>query len=155
MDQNSYFIGCFVSYPSLVYPVTKEEQQESRNMGDLFSSYIWGEKGISDVLKLFKHEDYGKDLLTILFQFYVKPIPYLQQNLKEIENYRKGEKSIGIPIIVNNENFFIESEEGRYRFLKQSILIKLNILAEVVRKKKLDINIELLKDNISELLRKF
>ena len=77
-------------------------------------------------------------MMMILFEFYVNPIPYLQQNLKEMGSYRKNEKSIGIRIIVTDENFFSKSEEERYIFLKQSILQKLDLLAEVVKKKKLD-----------------
>ena len=57
-------------------------------------------------------------------------MPYELQNLKEIENYRKNEKSIGIPIIVTDENFFSKSKEGRYIFITQSILQKIDVLAE-------------------------
>lgn len=88
----------------------------------MFTSYIWGEKGISNALKKLKYEDYGKDVKLILFPFYVNPIPHLEENLKEIENYRKNEKSIEIPIIVTNENFFAKSEKERYGFLRMSIL---------------------------------
>jgi len=98
------------------------------------------------------NETYGKDLMIILFQFYVNPLPIELQNLKEIEPYRKKEKAIGIPIIVNDENFFSKSEEGRYNFLKQSILQKLDLLAEVVKKKKLDTNMEQLKTDVQEIL---
>jgi hypothetical protein len=62
------------------------------------------------------------------------------------------EKAIGIPIIVNDENFFNKSEEGRYSFLKQSIFQKLELLAEVVRKKKLDTKMDLLKSDLQKLL---
>ena len=113
---------------------------------------IWGKEGISDTLKKLKHQNYGKDLVLILFQFYVKPIPYLLQNLKEIENYRRNEKSIGIPIIITDENFFSKSEDRRYTVLKQAMLLKLDLLAEVVTKKKLDTKMELLKADLSKLL---
>jgi hypothetical protein len=74
------------------------------------------------------------------------------QKLKEIEPYRAKEKAIGIPIIVTDENFFSKSEEGRHSFLKQSILQKLDLLAEVVKKKKLDTNMEQLKSDLQKLL---
>ena len=119
--------------------------------GALFRNYIFGENGIADRLKKLNHEDYGTDLLLILFQFQVNPIPYLLQNLKEIENYRKNEKSIGIPVIINDDNFFRKSEEGRYDFLKKSILHKLDLLEEVVKKKKLDTDMKKLKEDLNNL----
>jgi len=139
MNEKVNIIGCFVSSMNGDYN------------GDLFRSYIWSDKGISDTLKKLKYEDYGKDMMLILFQFYVNPILYLQQNLKEIENYRKNEKSIGVPIIINNENFFSQSEEGRYSFLKRNILQKLDLVEEVVKKKKLDTNMKLLKTDVSKV----
>lgn len=139
MSDESYILGCFAS----------------TNMGDeqgaLFRTYIWGEKGIGETLKKLSYENYGKDMKRILFQFYVNPIPYELQNLKEIENYRKKEKSIGIPIIVNEENFFSKSESERVNFIKISILQKLDLLSEVVKKKKLDTNIESLKTDFQGL----
>lgn len=140
MNKKDNILGCFVSSMS------------GEGSGALFRAYIYGENGISNALKKLKYEDYGNDLMLILFQFYVKPIPYLQQNLKEIENYRKSEKSIGIPIIVTDENFFNKSKDGRYNFLKQVMLQKLDLLTEVVKKKKLDTNVELLKADLSKLL---
>jgi macrodomain Ter protein organizer (MatP/YcbG family) len=76
----------------------------------------------------------------------------MAQALKEIEPYRAKEKSIGIPIIVNHNNFFNKSEEERYCFLKQSILQKIDLLAEVVKKKKLDTNMERLRTDLQQLL---
>ncbi len=139
MEENKNILGCFVS------------SMRGDNSGALFRNYISGENGISNKLKKLHHEDYGKDLILILFQFQVNPIPYLLQNLKEIENYRKNEKSIGIPVIITDENFFSRSEEGRYGFLKKSILQKLDLLEEVVKKKKLDTNVKKLKEDLSNL----
>ncbi|WPU92475.1 hypothetical protein SNE25_24410 [Mucilaginibacter sabulilitoris] len=152
MEDKDKFLGCYVSYPSLVYGASEEEKKMARDQGDLFSTYVWDKNGISDTLQKLRNETYGKDLAIILFQFYVKPIPYLLQNLKEIENYRKNEKSIGIPIIVTDENFFNKSELDRRAFLKQAILTKLELLAEVVKKKKLDTNIALLKADVAKML---
>ncbi|MBK7707790.1 MAG: hypothetical protein IPJ30_19075 [Acidobacteria bacterium] len=121
-------------------------------MAPNFDLYIWGDKGISKRLNVLINETYGIDVKLILLQFYVNPIPYLRQHLKEIEGYRRKEKSIGIPIIVNDENFFSKSETERFEFLKVSILQKLDLLAEVVRKKKLDTNIELLKADVEKVL---
>jgi hypothetical protein len=145
--ENNIF-GCFFK---VGFDPTLSEQDFS-SLADTFKVYIWGEKGICDTLKKLKREDYGKDLVLALFQFNIKPTPMELQGLKEIEPYRKNEKSIGIPIIVNDENFFNKSDEGRYSFLKQSIIQKLDLLAEVVKKKKLDTNMEQLKIDLQKIL---
>lgn len=139
MGENKNILGCFVS------------SMRGDNSGALFRKYIFGENGIADKLKKLHHEDYGTDLILILFQFQVNPIPYLLQNLKEIENYRKNEKSIGIPVVITDENFLTKSEEGRYDFFKKSILQKLDLLEAVVKKKKLDTNMKKLKEDLSNL----
>jgi hypothetical protein len=152
MSDDKNIFGCFVSYPSLMYDATESEKANAKSQGDLFRTYIWGDKGICDTLKKLNNEDYGNDLKLALFQFNVKPMPIVMQALKEIESYRKNEKSIGIPIIVTDENFFSKSEEGRYSFLKQSIFQKLELLAEVVKKRKLDTKMDLLKADLQKLL---
>ncbi len=152
MSDDKNIFGCFVSYPSLMYDATDEQRLNAKNEGDLFRSYIWGDKGICDTLKRLDNNDYGEDLKLVLFQFYVNPIHFEKRNLKEIELYRKKEKSIGIPIIVTNENFFSKSEEERYKLLRHSILQKLDLLSEVVRRKKLDTKMEQLKTDLQKLL---
>lgn len=140
MKTNENILGCFAS-------TTIGDEK-----GILFRRYIWGETGICEILKKLKHQRYGKDLTMILFQFYVNPIPYLLQKLKEIEDYRKTEKAIGIPIIINEDNFFSKSEQDRYQFIKKSILSKIALLATVVKRNGLDTNIELLNDDIAKIL---
>ena len=149
---NENIFGCFISYPSFYEEeITIEMRKRATADGDLFKTYIWGDKGISDKLKNLNYKSYGEDIKLALFQFYLKPIPYLLNHLKDIESYRKKEKAIGISIIVNDDNFFCKSEEERYDFLKQSILAKLDLLSEVVKKKKLDTNMELLKSDLQEI----
>jgi hypothetical protein len=148
MNNDKNIFGCFFKVgfdPSLT-------EQDFANLANTFKGYIWGDKGISDTLKKLNNEDYGTDLKLALFQFNVKPTAIELQRLKEIEPYRAKEKAIGIPIIVTDENFFSKSEEGRYSFLKQSILQKLDLLAEVVKKKKLDTNMEQLKTDLQKIL---
>jgi len=148
MEVKDNIFGCFMKIgfdPNL-------SEQDFVNIDKAFTPYIWGDKGISDTLKKLMHENYGNDLILALFQFNVNPTPMELQNLKEIEPYRKNEKSIGIPIIVTDENFFSKSEEERYSFLKQSVLQKLDLLAEIVKKKKLDTKMDLLKSDLQKLL---
>ena len=120
--------------------------------GDLFHPYIWGTGGIDEKYKKIKNKNYGIDINLILFQFYVNPIPYELSHLKEIENYRKKEKSIGIPIIINNENFFNKNENERVLFLKNSVIQKLDLLRAIIKKKKLDTNINQLIIDLEKVL---
>jgi hypothetical protein len=147
MEVKDNVFGCFMKIgfdPNL-------SEQDFMNLDKAFSPYIWGEKGIGDTLKKLKHNDYGKDLILVLFQFNVKPIAIELQRLKPIESYRKNEKSIGIPIIINDENFFNKSEEERYNFLTESIFQKLELLAQMVKKKKLDTNMTLLEADLKKI----
>ncbi len=145
---NDNIFGCFLK----IGFDPKLSGQDAIDLANTFRVYVWGEKGFCNTLKMLKHEDYGEDLILALFEFYVKPLPAEVQALKEVGSYRKNEKSIGIPIIVTDENFFNKSEEGRYSFLKQSVLQKLDLLAEVVKKKKLDTKMDLLKVDLQNLL---
>jgi hypothetical protein len=100
------------------------------NDEELVKTYLWGDNGLKDKLKSLKWQEYGQDVHLILFQFYVKPIQYLRDNLREIENYRRKEKSIGISLIIDEQNFFkLDATDGQV-FLKKAILNKLEILKE-------------------------
>jgi hypothetical protein len=130
-------LAFFLSYPSLPIDAPEDVSEEAINKGDEFRSYIWGEKGIDVFLKSLSYVDYGKDLKRILFQFYIMPCDYERIHIKEIEQYRKKEKAIGIPIIVER-SFFQFSETERRKFLVSSMLSKFNLLRNVVKNKKLD-----------------
>lgn len=99
--------ACFVSYPSLVADVSEQTKDEAIKKGDMFCSYIWGEAGLDRFLKKIQYSDYGQDLKRILFQFYVLPCDYERMHIKDIENYRKREKAIGISIIIESDFFSI------------------------------------------------
>ncbi len=151
MEENKNIIGCFVSGQAIMYNDNEDTKVIVKKKNELFRSYIWGENRICDVMKKLNRDDYGKDLNLILFQFYLNPLAYELGSLKEIESYRKNEKSIGIPIIIDDQNFFSKLEEERYTFLKECVLQKIDLLTEVVKKKKLDTNIELLKSDLRKL----
>jgi hypothetical protein len=152
MENKNRFVGCFASGPSLNYDDDKATKDLAGEQGRIFREYLWGEMGISDSLAILQSEKYGMDLALILFQFYLNPLPFELQHLKEIESYRKKERAIGIPIIVTSDVFFRKDENGRFLFLKQAILNKLDLLAEVVKKKKLDTNIDLLRTDMQKIL---
>lgn len=151
MNIDNEILGFFVSEQALFADATKEEEDKSGLQGLEFRSYIWGEKGVYNSLRQLRHRDYGKGLKLILFQFYINPISYELNSLKEIESYRKSEKSIGIPIIITDNNFFNLSEENRYIYIVKTILDKINLLNKIVTKNKLDFNLKHLKSDIKDL----
>ena len=128
------------------------EEGEAMNLAQEFRKYLINDSFLDKLEKL-KHVDYGNDIKLILIEFYVKPTLIELKYLKnEIGNYRKNEKSIGVPIIINDENFFVKSEEDRLIFLKESTFQKLNLLKEVIKRRKLDTNIDLLIMDIEKLI---
>lgn len=145
-------LGCFISGAANYSDEDPVIEERRKKKSELFSSYIWGEFGIRDRLKTLKRRDYGKDLKLALFQFYVLPLLEELAYLKEIERYRPKERAIGIPIIIHDENFFNRSDLERRRFLKDAILEKLDLLAKVVKRNKLDTNIERLKADVAKVL---
>lgn len=133
--------ACFVSYPSLVADVSEQIKDEAIKKGDMFRSYIWGEAGLDRYLKNIQYSDYGQDLKRILFQFYVLPCDYERVHIRDIENYRKREKAIGISIIIESD-FFQYSDAQRKCILVSSIISKIEGLKDVIEKNRLDTNIE-------------
>jgi hypothetical protein len=150
-DKGKNILGCFVSAPANYADEDPVIMEGRYRKGKLFSTYIWGEFGISGPLKTLRRTDYGKDLQIVLLQFYVLPLLEELANLKEIERYRPKQRAIGIPIVIHDENFFNRSDLERRRFLKNAILEKLGLLAVVVKRNKLDTNIELLKADVEKL----
>ena len=151
MNRDNNILGCTVIGQPTLYNDSQEVKDSASQNGQIFESYIYGDKGIYNIIDNLNYQNYGNDLELILFQFYINPIPYLRSNIKEIENYRKNEKSIGLNIIIDDDNFFSLSEQNRYIFLISKILEKLDLLAELINKKKLDTNIELLKYDLKRL----
>lgn len=82
------------------------------------------------------------------------PCDYERIHIKEIEQYRNNEKSIGMPIVVER-SFFQLSETERREFLVSSMLSKFNTLENVVKNKKLDTNMKKLVHDFSYNLRTF
>ncbi|WP_299442854.1 hypothetical protein [uncultured Aquimarina sp.] len=137
---NDNIIGFFASFN---FGETNEE---------LIKSYLWSDIGLKNKLAHLKWKNYGNDLKIILFQVYVKPIPYERKNLREIENYRRKEKSIGIPIILENENFFKLTETERQQFFSETIVEKLELVELKVKRNKLDFDTSRLITDVKEIL---
>ena len=73
---------------------------------EFIKTYLWSENGMNEKLSTLKWDKYGKDIEMILFKIIINPTRIIKRKLKEIENYRKKEKAISIPIILENESFF-------------------------------------------------
>jgi hypothetical protein len=151
-ENDDNILGCFISHPANYSDTDADTVAIRRGKAEIFAEYVWGEFGIRDPLTSLKRSDYGKDLKLALFQFYVLPIIEELAYLKEIERYRPKERAIGIPIIVHDYNFFSKSDLERRRFLRQAILDKLELLAHVIKRNKLDTNLELLKSDVARVL---
>lgn len=126
--------------------------QSGENDQELVKQYLWGDNGLKEQLKNLKWQEFGQDFHLILFEIYVKPLPYLRDALKEMGNYRRKEKSIGIPVILDQENFFSLTETDRHKFFHSTILKRLELLKEKVKRNKLDLDIEKLKTEADKLL---
>lgn len=151
-EQEGNILGCYISWAANYAHEDMAIVERREEKSKLFQNYIWGEFGIGDPLKSLKRSDYGKDLKLALFQFYVLPLIEELAHLKEIERYRPKERAIGIPIIIHDENFFNRTDYERRIFLRTAILDKLDLLANVVKRNKLDTDIELLKADVAKVL---
>ena len=103
MMTDTNLFACFVSYPSILADASEQTKDEAIKKGELFRSYIWGEIGLDCFVKRIVYSDYGQDLRRILFQFYVLPCDYVRMHILAAEKYRKREKAIGLPIIIEHD----------------------------------------------------
>ncbi len=148
MENNSNLFGCFVSSGALEWDDPVQLKNKMRALNAEFRTYIFGNNGICPLLKLLSNDKYGNDLRIILLEFYVLPSQDQRKTIRPIGSYRKKEKSIGIPIIVTNENFFLKSHEERYEFLFDSINSKWDLLEKVIKRNKLDTDLKSIKADL-------
>lgn len=151
-EKEEIILGCFVSGPARYPDADMVTVKRLREKNELFCTFIWGEFGICDSLKSLKRSDYGRSLDFVLFKFYLLPLLEELVYLKEIERYRPKERAIGIPIIIHDDNFFNKLDLERRKFLRDTILDKIDLLRVVVKRNKLDTNIELLKADVARIL---
>lgn len=151
MGKDGNLIGCFVCGPTVNWDDDQRIKAAAAEQGQLFRGYIWGDTGFDNCLKQLMHSDYGVDLKTILFQFYLNPIPVELAKLKAIGSYRKNEKSVAVTVIVDNDNFFKRTDEERRHFLKEAILNRAALLEGVAKKRKLDTDFKRLKIDLEKI----
>lgn len=152
MNNDNNILGCFISLTVPSFGLNNAAEELSSRQGDLVRNYIAGENGFSKKISKLNSDNYGTDLTFILIRYHVNPIPFELQYLKPIEYYRRKEKSIAVVVIINTENFFIKSEEERLNFLNQSLLERLDLVKERVKRKKFDTNMDLLISDVRNLL---
>lgn len=117
---------------------------------DQFRRYLWGEDGeggLKAELAKYINRDYGQDLQLILIQFDVNPAPDWTRPSRQVENYRPRERSIGTWIELNQGNYFSKDEVSREKFIKESILDRLDTIGQRAQARKMDVDIgKLIKD---------
>lgn len=126
--------------------------QAGESNQELVKDYLWGNEGLKEKLKALKWQTYGQYFHLILFEIYVNPIPTYREALKEMGSYRRKEKSIGIPIILDQNNFFGLNERDRQKFFQSTILKRLELLKEKIKRNKLDLEIQKLINDTEEIL---
>lgn len=152
MAKDEHIFGIFIMHPSTSWESSPETKASAVKDGVLGEKFICDPNGIFAKIKNLKAKDYGLDIELVLFKIIFKPIPYLLANLKEIESYRKKERAIGIPIVLNDENFFLLSDNEKNVNLKNIIFKKIDLLEVIVKRRKLDTNIGLLKLDLEKVL---
>jgi hypothetical protein len=91
----------------------------------------------------------------ILFQFKINPLKEEIQVLKEIENFRSKEKSIGINVIINNEKFFSKSHSDRKVFLGLRILELFDKVKPVLKRNKIIMDIEKIDNDLKDVIKQY
>lgn len=151
MEEEKKIIGCFV-----MTSVESSFNEEIKNLifkkGKEFRTYIWGETGIDKLFENLSFNKYGYDLNLILFKFSVFPTQSMVEVLTEFEKYNKREKSVSFTVVIDDENFFNKSHEERKSFLKIIFIQKIALLKQLVKKNKLDTNLDLLISDLEKIL---
>lgn len=152
MDADTSIFGCYVSNYLGEMNDPQEKKNEAQEQGKIFRNYIWSEKGIDSSIKTLNRFCYGNDLELILFQFYLNPVSLQIKELEDIAIYKKRERSIKIAIIINNANFFSRDEKQRQDFIRSAMIRKMDLLEDIVIKKKLDTKIDQLRNDLMKVL---
>ncbi|QQS22280.1 hypothetical protein IPM09_01920 [Candidatus Saccharibacteria bacterium] len=141
---------------------------EERNLGKLadmgraelldaqakvFHHYLWGPDGHSGLSARFKNHlsgDYGKDISLVLLRFNVNPLPNWPA-MKDVDNYRPSEKSIGAWITIDDEYFSLPDDAAKERFVRDRILDRLETISKRFKARKLDADIDRLIDDVKKI----
>ena len=136
-------LGCYVS-TSTNSTLDKYYQELAFEKGKIFRDYIFGKNGLKNIINKLNSENYGNEINLILFEFYINPVEQYFNYINKRINYRKKEKSIGIPVVITDEIFFNQSENKRLKYLKDIIFEKLVFLSEYIKNKKINMKIDIM-----------
>ena len=127
------------------------------HVSNLFSSYLWNEKGFDFML----HEgigskSYGNDLELLLIQYYVEgDFDTNGPEHPKVSNYSKKNKDIAVAISVTKNLFHNRDEFSRREFIVDSTENAISLVKEKLDKKKLDVNLDLLLADVKEISKKY
>lgn len=115
-----------------------------------FRDIIWGVNyGIDLKLKKFNCENYGKDIEYILIKYYVLPSSDELDFIKDIENYRKSDRSFALSIVIKDD-FFELTLDKKYSFIQKEILKRIKDIGTISNKKKLNFYGDLLITDLTQ-----
>ncbi len=154
MSDKDSIIGFFMSVSHMYNEGEKVERQIDSQFEE-FATYISATNGLANTLRTLNRSDYGRDITLILFQLYVFPSDTELSYVKELERYRPSEKSVGASIVITNDNFFNNTDEQRRSFLRTSIMNRLDLLDNMVKRRKFDTDMSKLKLNVHDALLKW
>lgn len=148
-------LGVYANFGYDAYEQSGDVNKRREEQARIFREFLWGadaKGGLSLKFKELKKGNYGKDLDLILFQFRVNPISSSLGVYKPIGNYRPKEKSFEVWITVNDDNFFSKNGKERNKFIKNTILDRLNDIACRLKRSRLDIDIDKLIVDVNDVL---
>jgi len=126
-------------------------------VSNLFSSYLWKEKGLDRLLdEEIGNKRYGIDLELLLIQYYVEGEfdPNGPEHPK-VSNYSKKNKDIAVAISVTKSLFHNRDEFARREFIVDSTINAIKLVKDKLIKKKLDIDLDLLIADVKEISKKY
>ncbi|HPA62822.1 MAG TPA: hypothetical protein PLM72_10185 [Spirochaetota bacterium] len=115
----------------------------------MFSPYIWSDRGIDAYIKKYINQsNYSKDLDFLLIMFYVEG-KFFDQPVEngKVSNYSSKDKSISVAIDVSKDKFHNKNDDERKKYIIESIILSVNIVAGKLQMKKMEFDKnKLLKD---------
>jgi hypothetical protein len=123
----------------------------------MFTPYLWGSNGLAKLLKPLRKKNYGSALRLLLIQYYVEG-QYLSSSevpAVKVMNYSSKNKDISVRVPVNRIDFHNTDEFCRRRFLLQTTLEAIELVAIRLERKKLDVDMRRLKRDVESIGEQF
>jgi hypothetical protein len=126
-------------------------------VSDIIHPYIWGPDGLADLLRPLKKKDYGPALKLLLIEYYVEGTYSSAFNIMEVKvsNYSSKNKDISVKVPVKQIDFHGNDDLQRRKFLLQTTLKAIELVRIRLERKKLAVDMQLLKHDVEVLGKKF